>query len=84
MVTGVERPSCPIVLPYGEHDVSVRVLSLAHDLGEQLIADSEVGFGGDVGEDPRVSGRVELCVVRLGPRLGGARCMPRRAARRLW
>ena len=58
-MTGVERPSYPVVFPYGEHDVGVRVLSSAHDLGQQLIADSEVGFSGDVGEDPWVSGGVK-------------------------
>ena len=42
-----------------EHDVSARLLGPAHDLGHQLIPDSAVRFGGDVGKDPRVSGRVE-------------------------
>jgi len=58
-VTGVERPSDLVVLRDGEHEVGARVLGSTHDLGQQLVADSEVGLGGDVGQDPRVPGRVE-------------------------
>ena len=56
---GIQRSSDPVVLPDGEHDVGVRSLSSAHDLGQQLIADSEVGLCGDIGQDPRVSSCVE-------------------------
>ena len=58
-MTGAPLPSYSVFFPDGEHDVSVRVISSAHVLGQQLIADSEVGLRGDVGKDPRVSGRVE-------------------------
>lgn len=59
VVTGVELPSYSVFFRDGEHDVSVRLFGSAHDFGQQLIADSAVRFGGDVGEDQGVSGRVE-------------------------
>lgn len=47
------------MFPDGEHEVGARASGSAHDLARADCCILDVGFGGDIGKHPRVSGWIE-------------------------